>query len=89
MRRVLETAVLVFGTLGWWGFVYPELSVTTGACEVIQEDAEKKETEVTKAYEDMDEFLNGDGKIRIKFRTVEYLYQVKEKAENKKDSEND
>lgn len=25
MRKVLESAVILLGTMGWWGFVYPEL----------------------------------------------------------------
>ena len=25
IRRVLETTAVIIGTLGWWGFVYPEL----------------------------------------------------------------
>jgi len=25
MRKIYEAAVLFLGTLGWWGFVYPEL----------------------------------------------------------------
>ncbi len=30
MRKVFETAVILMGTLGWWGFVYPELCLTEG-----------------------------------------------------------
>lgn len=28
MRKVFEAAVILMGTLGWWGFVYPELCLT-------------------------------------------------------------
>ncbi|MGN0376607.1 MAG: hypothetical protein ACI4ED_03125 [Suilimivivens sp.] len=89
MRRAVETIVILIGTIGWWGFVYPELCVTSGACEVTQEDADSKEADVTAAYPDVDDFLNGKEKLRIKFKAVEYLYQVKEKADSKKDWNND
>ena len=33
MRRVFESAVILIGTLGWWGFVYPELCLTWETCQ--------------------------------------------------------
>lgn len=39
MRRVLETAVILLGTLGWWGFVYPELCLLETSYEETYEDA--------------------------------------------------
>ena len=27
MKQIIETMVILLGTLGWWGFVYPELSL--------------------------------------------------------------
>ena len=78
MKRILETAVLIMGTLGFWGFVYPELCVTGDAIEADwEDDREARE-------EDVYDFLNGEGKICIKFGTMEYLYQVKEKTDGKK-----
>ena len=77
MKRILETAVLIMGTLGFWGFVYPELCVTDW-----EDDREARE-------EDVYDFLNGEGKICIKFRTMEYLYQVKEKTDGKKVNNHD
>lgn len=32
MKKFYETAIIFIGTLGWWGFVYPELSAVTEAC---------------------------------------------------------
>lgn len=78
MKRILETAVLLMGTLGFWGFIYPELCVAGGAIETERED----DREVLE--EDVYDFLNGEGKICIKFKTMEYLYQVKEKTDGKK-----
>ena len=31
MKRFYETAVILIGTLGWWSYVYPELSQTQQA----------------------------------------------------------
>ena len=39
--------------------------------------------------EDVYDFLNGEGKICIKFRTMEYLYQVKEKTDGEKVNNHD
>lgn len=39
MKRFYETALLLIGTLGWWGFVYPELSAVTETC--VQEDMQE------------------------------------------------
>ena len=36
MRRICEAAFLFVGTLGWWGFVYPELCPVE---EVYEEEA--------------------------------------------------
>lgn len=33
MRKVYEAALILLGTLGWWGFVYPELCLTGEAYE--------------------------------------------------------
>lgn len=33
MRRICEAALLFVGTLGWWGFVYPDLCPVEEVCE--------------------------------------------------------
>ena len=72
MRRVLETAVILMGTIGWWGFVYPELCLTWETCETSGQEA---------AYGEVtDQFSGPGGKICIKSKVVEYLYQEKEKG---------
>lgn len=40
MRKLYETAIILVGTLGWWGFVYPELSMTE---EAYVQEAESQE----------------------------------------------
>lgn len=44
MRRIYEAAVILVGTLGWWGFIYPELSMVTESC-AQEAEAEAQETE--------------------------------------------
>lgn len=43
MKRFYETAVILIGTLGWWGYVYPELSLTQQA--YVQETESNRLTE--------------------------------------------
>lgn len=96
MRKIYETAVILIGTLGWWGFVYPELCLTEDAYEQ-EAEAEKSEAEDAKAGMETDReqeagqaerfweegFKIGD--LRIKSRAAEYVYQVKEKDMTEKD----
>lgn len=44
MRRFLEAALIVVVTFGWWGFIYPELSMVMESC-VQEAEAEVQETE--------------------------------------------
>ena len=41
MRRICEAALLFVGTLGWWGFVYPEHCPVE---EVYEEEAYEEES---------------------------------------------
>lgn len=43
MRKFLEAAVIFVVTFGWWGFVYPELSMVT---ESVAQEAETTDEEV-------------------------------------------
>ncbi len=76
MKRVLETAMILMGTLGFWGFVYPELCLTEETC--------KREE-----YEDADVFFSGEEEICIKSRFLEYVYLVREETDREKDNKND
>lgn len=41
LKRWIETTILVIGTLGFWGFVYPELTLTEDT--YIEEEADVRE----------------------------------------------
>lgn len=43
MRKFLEAAVIFVVTFGWWGFIYPELSMVT---ESVAQEAETTDEEV-------------------------------------------
>ena len=78
MKRFYETAVILIGTLGWWGYVYPELSLTQQA--YVQETETDRLTEadvVTGIMEELGSTGIEVGEIRIKSRIAEYVYQVK------------
>lgn len=85
MRRILEIAVIFMGTLGFWGFVYPELCLTEETCRVAEAEGNESGKEWVEAYQDVYGFLNDSGETRIKWKSIEYLYQVKEKIDGKKD----
>lgn len=80
MRKIFEAAVIVIGTLGWWGFVYPELCLTEDAYE---QEADVPESSVQKASEKYEGFQLGE--IRIKVRAIEYVYQVNDKELKEKE----
>lgn len=96
MRKIYETAVILIGTLGWWGFVYPELCLTQDAYEQ-EAETERTETENTRTGMETDceqeSVPDGSfwdegikiGGLCIKSRAAEYVYQVKEKDITEKD----
>lgn len=73
MKRFLGTVVLFTMTLGWWGFVYPELCLTP------EEDdrAEEVQESALMIIEGKDA---GQETICIKSRLYEYICQHKEAA---------
>lgn len=112
MRKLFETAVILLGTIGWWGFMYPELCLTEDVYEQayegngtegnIENKTLESENEVPGKSESRIPEGHGEeagpsggvwecawtdgyqpgwqmGKIRIKSRLAEYVYQVKEK----------
>lgn len=81
MRKIYEAAVIVIGTLGWWGFVYPELCLTQDAYE---QEAEEERIEADQSECFWEEGLK-IGDLRIKCRAAEYVYQVIEKDMTEKD----
>lgn len=66
MKRILGTFLIVVGTMGWWGFVYPDLCLTPETCEQEDECVDIKEIKTSE--------------IRIKSRLYEYVCQIKEKG---------
>lgn len=82
MRKRYEAVMLLVGLLGWWGFVYPDLCLTEETCE---EESYEEETE-----EEADESSFWErglkvGDLCIKSRAAEYVYQIREKKEQKRD----
>ena len=82
-------------TIGWWGFVYPELSAVTE--EYVLESGmkayAKEETNGESPASFVEMLVNGlgdtgikSGNVRIKSRIMEYLYQGKEKGTQEKEA---
>ncbi len=82
MKKVLETAMILMGTLGFWGFVYPEFCLTEETYKVESvEDREVSGRE--RGAEETEEDLDADGygaenKIVVKSKLMEYLFFIKE-----------
>ncbi|MBQ8591264.1 MAG: hypothetical protein IJ485_00730 [Lachnospiraceae bacterium] len=69
MKRLLDIALAVLVTVGWWGVVYPHLSMIEDTCRVICESGEVRILESVDEYFDM---LQAEpGEISIKIRLLE------------------
>ena len=77
MKKIYEVALILIGTVGGWGFVYPDMCLTEDVYEQEYEEDEQLEVSVTDAAADIETVQSGIqiGSIRIKSRLVEYLYQ--------------
>ena len=87
MKKVLETAMILMGTLGFWGFVYPEFCLTEETCRV--ESAEEREmweedpdVEVKLLGTDAEQAEN---RIVIRSKLAEYLFSLKESGATNKE----
>lgn len=82
--KIAEVAILLMGTLGFWGFVYPELSLMeTVTIQEAQEEEQKS------FWERLGEEGVVSGDIRIKSRLLEYIYEGKGKEETQRDRGHD
>ena len=77
MKKIYEVALILIGTVGWWGFVYPDMCLTEDVYEQEYEEDEQLEVSVTEAAADIETVQSGIqiGSIRIKSRLLEYVYQ--------------
>lgn len=64
MKRACEAVVLLIGTLGWWGFVYPDLCLTKDAYEQEYEEYRDCET-----YDGCEEKQSEGEEVTEAFRT--------------------
>lgn len=86
LKKILEYGLLIAGMVSYFGFVYPELILAEDACLLVTEEG----TEYQIPYEEAKKLFLWDEAgqeqpVRIKWRLVEYVYQIKEKIRNKKD----
>lgn len=88
--------MIVLGTLGWWGFVYPELCLLETsyeeACEKETEEGlwDEEETEVNGEITGFDvvitfpgEDYKADREVHIKSKIAEYVYQIRSRKAEK------
>lgn len=86
MRKFLEAAVIFVATFGWWGFIYPELSMVTESAAQEAEITDEEVDSLIKIGEKLGSTGIVRGNLRIKSRIAEYLYQGKEKDKAEKES---
>lgn len=83
MKILLKTAVVLLGTFGWWGFVYPELSLTQGLYQEQETEPEEETDQAKKGEPEKEKALKaeicGTEQIRIKSRLAEYVCEVRKK----------
>ena len=46
MKKIYEVALILIGTVGWWGFVYPDMCLTEDVYEQEYEEDEQLEVSV-------------------------------------------
>lgn len=69
MKRVCEAAMLLIGTLGWWGFVYPDLCLTQDAYEQEYEEYEDyRDNERCEEYKGYGERQSEGGEVKEAFK---------------------
>lgn len=39
MKKIWETGIILFATMGFWGMIYPDLCFTQEVCEVVYEES--------------------------------------------------
>ena len=61
MKKIYETAVILLGTIGWWGFVYPELCLTEDVYEQEYEDDKVEEETENEMSENSEEETQSSG----------------------------
>ncbi|MCM1568660.1 MAG: hypothetical protein NC081_04345 [Roseburia sp.] len=81
-RRILKLAAVICAALGWWGFLYPELTLTSDTYRVVWEEEEQTagrgvpagaaNQEADERKEGYRELLQADS-CRIKVRSRLYL----------------
>ena len=76
MKKLYEAALILCGTLGWWGFIYPELSQ-------VEEEYVEQEALPEELPAELMELLGSSGiplgDVRIKSRILEYIYHGENK----------
>ena len=86
MKKILEYGLLIAGMVSYFGFVYPELILSEDAYLLVEEEGAEYQIPYEEAKQlFLWEEAGQEKPVRIKCRITEYVYQVKEKIENKKD----
>lgn len=87
MRKILETAVILLGTMGWWGFVYPELCLLDTAYEEEYDEAEDFGIIVKVPSAELGDISYKE--VRIKSKIAEYVYQVRNREAEKENQDDE
>ena len=78
MKKIWETGIILFATMGFWGMIYPDLCFTQDVCQIVEEECEEQ-------YEkDMFTLLceTDSDRIRVKSKLLETLKRESKGKEN-------
>ena len=84
MRKLVETGIIMISTLGWWGFVYPELCLPSKA-ETQNEEYILYEIEMPSGLLGKEFSDTKTETIQIKSLIGGYICQVKDIGKEKED----
>lgn len=85
MRKILETGIILFSVMGFWGMIYPDLCFTKEICEAVLEETEGDDNgkDSVMNMEEKDIFTRlceaESGQIKLKSKFLEMLKSESEK----------
>lgn len=78
MKKILETGMLVFAAMGFWGMIYPDLCFTQDVCEVSIEEEDAEENDMLLADIFTSLCMAEPEQIKVKSRFVEVFITGKQ-----------
>ena len=80
-RKLLGTALVLAAVAGWWGVLYPQLSLNQDTYRIVSEDGTVQDGDTKAEWENSDtiymEILNAEsGRVRFRSRLFDYATEL-------------